>query len=105
MDVTSSGLPAAPEQAISVNGAALSGLLEVQEEGQATLLLPVVWGRNPTPQRRSRNHRVAVKPIIGVAVRCKPQPKAETGLPAALNCLVVVTCFSPAVASLRYGAV
>ena len=48
MDVLSSGLPAAPEQAISANGAALAGLLEVQEEGQATLLLPVVWGRNPS---------------------------------------------------------
>jgi len=48
MDALSSGLSAAPEQAISIDSAALSGLLVVQEEGQATLLLPVVWGRNPT---------------------------------------------------------
>ena len=31
------------------------GLLEVQEEGQATLLLPVARGRNPASGRRRRN--------------------------------------------------
>ncbi len=75
MDVLSSGRPGAPEQAIGTNGAALSGLLEVQEEGQATLLLLVARGQNPASGRRRRNYRVAVKTIIGVAVKCSPQPR------------------------------
>lgn len=55
MDVPSSGLTAAPEQAKGFDSAALSGLLEVQEEGQATLLLPVARARKPASGRRSRN--------------------------------------------------
>ena len=60
----SSGLPAAPEQATASDSAALSGRLEVQEEGPATLLLLVMQGRNPASGRRSRNYRTAVKTII-----------------------------------------